>query len=164
MFLDYICERSEVLTESRAVAKEEGIFAVSGSKGSRGASFCTSRASSAILRRVEADSSSPKETAWKDKGFLAKLSAIKGRSGKFAHPCSIAERQTSRIVWSDIEHSPSERKIMIGVLYSGVKKEQNRGNANLSDEPFCAPILHHYRLGSAEGHRKVCSTTGIFTE
>jgi hypothetical protein len=47
---------------SRAVEKEEGIFAAAGSKAFPGALFCISNARSAILRRTVVEASSPKET------------------------------------------------------------------------------------------------------
>src|SRR5260221_13940682 len=53
---------ARVLTVSRAVAKEEGIFAAAGSETFPGALFCIFSARSAILRRVGVEASAPKET------------------------------------------------------------------------------------------------------
>ena len=87
----YRYERSSLsLAVSRAIKNEEGIEAVEGLKGSRGALSWISRANSAILRREiegswrmedewydsstllknEAEESRPKEIEWNDSGIL----------------------------------------------------------------------------------------------
>jgi hypothetical protein len=72
----------------------------------------------AILRREADDPSGPKETDWKDRGVLCERSATESRWMKVTHPSRTAVRQRSCIEASDIEHSPSDRKIMTGALGS----------------------------------------------
>ncbi len=101
---------------SRAIAKEEGTDAVTGVWGLGGALFWIPRATFAILRREDEEVSGPKEIEWKDSGFLWEKSAMKLSRKKATHPSRTAERQTSCMAVSGTEHSPSERKIITGVL------------------------------------------------
>lgn len=82
----------------------------------RGALFWIPSARLAILRREEEEESGPKEMEWKDSGFLRENSAKYLRRKNETYPSRTAERQRSWMAASDIEHSPSERKIMTGVL------------------------------------------------
>jgi hypothetical protein len=102
------------LTVLRATEKEEGTDG--GVRGLRGALFWISSASLAILRREEEEVSGPKDIEWKDNGFLQAKSTMYSCRKKVTHPSRTAERQRSWMAVSDTEHSPSERKIMTGVL------------------------------------------------
>lgn len=79
------------------MAKQEGTDAAGDLRGSRGALFCIPRARLAILRREDDEESGPKETEWKDRGFLHRTV-----SDLFAHawdkttnPSRTADRQRS---------------------------------------------------------------------
>ena len=99
----------------RASWKEEG--ADGGVRGLREALFWISSARLAIPRREEEEESLPKEMEWKDSGFLSAKSVMYLCRKKMIYPSRTAERQRSWMsVSKGFEHSPSERKIMTGVL------------------------------------------------
>jgi len=145
---------------SRAVVKEEGIAHPTGTKGSRGALFCISSASRAIPFNVRVKLVFPNETVWKESGFLYQtVSDTLADISKVTHPRSTAERHMSWITSSATKHSPSERKIMIGVLSCGkalkhyIRKEEARSNY----EPFCAPVFFHESPSCPESLCEVCA-------
>ena len=104
-------------TESRASVKEEGKVAAAGRNGSCGALFCTCRAICAILRNEVEESFLPKETVWKESGLLASTSLGNRRGDQnLTNPWRTALRHMSKIVSSMTCPSPSDKKIMTGVL------------------------------------------------
>src|SRR5438552_1583599 len=91
--------------------------AAAGRSGSCGALVCTCRAICAILRNGGEEVFLPKETEWKESGLLVSTSLEDRRGDQdFTNPWRTALRQTSKIVSSLTCPSPSDKKIMTGVL------------------------------------------------
>ena len=95
----------------------------------------------------------------KRKRFPSRVSTLSWSKRGTTHPRWTAERQRSRMTVSDIEHSPPEMNIMMGVLVlRGLLQGGAKQGTRFDYKLFRAPVLFHDILAGLECQREVFAT------
>ena len=144
------------------------MIAFAGMSGSAGAFRWTSFAMSTMRRRDVEDPSGPKETAWKDKGLLAKQANISREACTpcyiRTHPSATALRHIVYITLSPTLHSPSDRKMTIGILFVRSREISCSTTATYGTDneiPLSAPAFVHNLLRHPQRCVEVGAASGI---